>query len=74
MTAKRNKKIEREAKKKKKALAKLAKGNEAGRIGGGHGAKNNGYLAGAQVDGADAAKEESEEEVPVAGALRKKKL
>jgi hypothetical protein len=47
MTAKRNKKIEKEAKKKKKALAKLAKGNQAGRIGGGHGAKNNGYLAGA---------------------------
>lgn len=73
MTEKRNKKIEKEAKRKKKALAKLAKGNEAGRIGGGYGAKNNGYLAGAQVDVDDIAKQESEDEVPVAGAPRKMK-
>ena len=47
MAAKRTKKAEKEAKKRKKAMAKLATGNQAGRIGGGYGAKNNGYLAGA---------------------------
>lgn len=71
MAAKRTKKAEKEAKKKKKALAKLASGNQAGRIGGGHGAKNNGYLAGAQVDGE--VREESEDEGPKGGAATRKK-
>lgn len=47
MQEKRKKKLEREAKKKKKALALVAKGNKAGRIGGGYGAANRGYAAGA---------------------------
>lgn len=70
MAAKRTKKAEKEAKKRKKAMAKLATGNQAGRIGGGYGAKNNGYLAGAQVDGE--VREESEDDAPKAGAVKKK--
>ena len=42
MQQKREKKAEKDAKKKKKALAMIATGNKAGRIGGGYGAMKHG--------------------------------